>query len=217
MTIFFDFDGTLANPIHRHYAVYETIINEMTGTPLSKDEYWARKRRKISWDVLLPESGVESARKDEFLGKFIQLIEGMPYLEIDELLPGVYETLEAVSKNNTCYLVSLRRNKSNLLRQLKYLGIQGFFKDVLSGHSETDGGDVKSEIIRARVSGHDLVVGDSEADIFAAQSLHIPVVAVTTGVRDYDFLAALQPDYILPSIGELPEIVRGLSSRYLRP
>lgn len=214
MNIFFDFDGTLADPVSRHYAVYEAVMKEMNGTPLPKDEYWARKRSKTSWDKLLPESGVEIARKNEFLGKFIHLIEDKTYLEIDALLPGAYATLETLSKNNTCYLVSLRRNNDNLLHQLKHLGIEGFFKEILSGHSEADGEDVKSEIIGARVSGPDLVVGDTEADVRAAQLLHIPVAAVTTGIRDYDFLAALQPDYILSSVGELPEIVIRLSSRY---
>ncbi|HMR72896.1 MAG TPA: HAD hydrolase-like protein [Candidatus Saccharibacteria bacterium] len=214
MNIFFDFDGTLADPVDRHYAVYAAVMKEMDGTPLSKHEYWARKRSKIGWDVLLPESGVEIARKAEFLGKFIQLIEDRTYLEIDELLPGAYVTLEALSKHNECYLVSLRRNNDNLLYQLEHLGIQGFFKDILSGHSEADGEDVKSEIIEARVSGYDLVVGDTEADVRAAQLLHIPVAAVTTGIRDYDYLAALQPDYILSSVGELPEIVTSLNPRY---
>lgn len=213
MNIFFDFDGTLADPSERHYEVYQTVVHEMGGAPLSKAGYWGEKRNKTGWENILRASNLEPRHKQEFIDRFILLIEDTSYLELDELLPGVRDTLEKVSENNKCYLVSLRRNNKNLLYQLRYLGIDKYFEEIISGHSETDGSDVKAAIIRSKLSDNNLVVGDTEADILAAKSLGIPVVAMTTGIRDKSYLSMLEPNYILDSIRGLQAVIEEVNSR----
>jgi HAD superfamily hydrolase (TIGR01509 family) len=49
-----------------------------------------------------------------------------------------------------------------------------------------------------------LVIGDSEMDIRPCKELGVRVAAITTGIRNADFLRSLEPDYL---IGSLPELI----------
>ena len=44
------------------------------------------------------------------------------------------------------------------------------------------------------------MVGDTEADILAAQRVGIPAIAVLSGIRDREQLERYQPDYIVENL-----------------
>lgn len=207
LEVFFDLDGTLLDVSVRNYRVYSELVTEAGGTPLDKDIYWNLKRKKAKWPELLPKSRLSPAIEKEFLDKFIARIEAPEYLELDELFPESQNVLQEVSSRFNCRLVSLRRNESNLRRQLERLAIADYFTKVLSGHSESDGYDKKIALIKGELGAdRGIIIGDTEADIVTGKTLGMIAVALTSGIRDAQFLNALEPDYIIDGIGQLTSL-----------
>lgn len=214
MLIFFDLDGTLTEISKRHFRVYREVVIENGGTPLGKKDYWERKRSNTAWSALLTASSINPAQEKIFLNRFTELIESPEMLRIDRLLSGSAEILARLKEENRLWLVSLRRNGENLVSQLEWLGISSFFERVITGHSDTLEGvlSVKAEAINRTeedVAGA-LFVGDTEADISAARILNICSVAVTSGIRSPEYLAKLEPDFIIGSVGQLEEVLIAL-------
>lgn len=208
MKIFCDFDGTIVDVESRNYRVYKETVEKNNGIALEQADYWDLKRKKINWPILLEKSGLSPNIEKIFLENFIKKIEDPSYLNSDTLFPGAYETLEVLAKNNQLYLVSLRRNEANLHAELEGLGIKHFFHKILSGHSETDGYDKKIELIEKQMNDEEgLIIGDTEADIVTGKKIGLISVAVTSGIRDKEFLANLEPDYLFESITELNRII----------
>ena len=208
LKVFIDLDGTLIDVSSRHYKVYSELALDFGGEALPKDSYWALKRHMVAWPELLQKSQLSADIVPEFLDAFISKIENPDYLKMDTLFPSALATLQAMAKQNQCYLVSLRRNHQNLIQEIYSLGIDTYFQKILTGHSETDGYDKKIELIAAELQKDEqgLIIGDTEADIITGQKLGLTTVAVLSGIRDEKFLAALQPDYMIKTIAELTSL-----------
>lgn len=208
--VFIDLDGTLTEISQRHYSVYTQCCRLFHAAPVSYDEYWKCKRNNVSWSVILKKNGIESEEK-QFLEEFIKLIESKEQLQKDKLLPGTLEVLQDLRKHSKLTLVSLRRNREELLHQLSELGIKKIFTAVLSGHSETKEGTLnkKSEIIASwEEYENGVIIGDTEADIAAAKQLNIDSIATTTGIRNKEFLQNLNPTFIVDSIQQAYKLMK---------
>jgi phosphoglycolate phosphatase-like HAD superfamily hydrolase len=55
------------------------------------------------------------------------------------------------------------------------------------------------------------MVGDTEADIRAAQSHNIPAIAVLSGIRDRQTLETYQPDFIVQNLLEAVQLIQSRS------
>lgn len=205
--VFLDLDGTLLDVSERNYTVYREVTLALGGHPMDKTTYWELKRKKTKWPVLLPESGLDSAVEQEFLSRFISLIESPDYLKLDRIHPKALAVVAALADGAACYLVSLRRNETNLLKELEWLDLRPHFTKVLSGHSESDGYDKKIELIKNEL-GEDqgVIIGDTEADIVTGKELGLTTIAVTSGIRGEQFLRALEPDYLVEHIGQVLDL-----------
>ena len=51
------------------------------------------------------------------------------------------------------------------------------------------------------------MVGDTEADILMAKKLGLTSIAVSSGIRSRNFLANLDPDYIITGVEKLPQLM----------
>lgn len=206
--IFFDFDGTLIDVAPRHFRVYQECVKSFGGRSLDMNEYWRLKRCKTDWSEICSQSNISYSQKDLFLAEFRHKIELADYLKIDALFPGVEGLLERLSAQHECYLVSLRRKHNNLLQEIEWLGLTRRFKEIITGHSESDGSDIKVSLISKRLASNDsgIVCGDTEADILTGQQLGLLSVGVTSGIRGRVFLRSLKPAYLLSSVIELEAI-----------
>jgi phosphoglycolate phosphatase len=208
MKIFCDLDGTLIDIAPRHYRVYLETVGIFGGAALPQEQYWDLKRKKTKWPELLRLSRLEPSMEAQFLESFIQKIESIEYLKADQLFPGALETIERLSQQHQCYLVSLRRKYENLLAQLDWLKLSPHFTKVLSGHSESDGYDKKVELIQGELKGsRGAIIGDTEADIVTGKELGLMTLALTSGIRDEQFLVRLEPDYLLKGITEVADLI----------
>ena len=209
--IFIDFDGTLVDIAPRHYRVYRKCVEKMGGTPLDRKKYWELKRDNISWNELLLISGLEINNKDDYLELFIDRIESLEELYRDELFVDSLSALKKLSSNdNKLYLLSLRRNSDALDKQIEKLGIECFFEEILSGHSDTKEGTLlkKADIIKQTIDNpkDSIIVGDTEADVAAAQQLNATSIALLSGIRSKKFLKSMEPDYLVDGIGDVANI-----------
>ena len=190
--IFIDFDGTLVDIAPRHYRVYKKCVKKMGGTPLDRKKYWELKRDNISWNELLLISGLEVNNRDDYLELFIDRIESLEELYRDELFVDSLSALKKLSSNdNKLYLLSLRRNSDALDKQIEKLGIGCFFEKI------------KQTIDNPEDS---IVIGDTEADVSAAQQLNATSIALLSGIRSKEFLKSMEPDYLVDGIGDVANI-----------
>ena len=129
----------------------------------------------------------------------------------DELFKDSLRTLEQLRANgNKLYLLSLRRNANALDWQIEHLGIRHLFEKILSGHSDTKEGTLlkKADIVRQIVDNPSevVIIGDTEADVAAAQQLDATSIALLSGIRNEEFLSAMCPNYLVDGIGDVNNI-----------
>ncbi len=207
-TIYFDLDGTILDVKRRYYAVYSVIVSDLGLTPLALEDFWDRRRRGEPADQTIANVG-ETVRS-KFRQRWLESIETHPYISMDELLPRAAETLTDLSKRFCLVLVTLRRERELLIEQLSTLKIEHFFDTIISPPDKRSISS-KATLISQKVrpgSYPALVIGDSEADVSAAKKLGIRSVCVTSGIRERAFLEALDPDFIIGSIAEIPPLLQ---------
>lgn len=157
-------------------------------------------------------------RVSDYVRDRLALIEAREYLAWDRLQPGAIQALQEL-RTHRLRLVTLRKNRANLLWQLSNLGLAGFFAGVHS-RDENDGTwQAKRELVveTGIMPGQDaLIVGDTEADVLTARDLGCFSIAVESGIRTRKLLEALKPDAIIAHVGELQRAMDGLVARRTR-
>jgi UDP-glucose 4-epimerase len=196
-TIVFDFDGTLLNVQKRYYNLYSDLFNGKHI--LSEKDYWSLKRKKV------PEKSIYNLTKDlgnnvhRYVSKRIRLIERYDYLNYDLLFPWSKKLLHDLAKDYHLILLSLRRKPLNFKKQIKQLGINDYFDDAFSVNPEpfVNLADAKASVLYELKGRFVAMIGDTEADIRAAQLLNIPSFAVLSGIREYNLLKKEKPTAII--------------------
>jgi phosphoglycolate phosphatase-like HAD superfamily hydrolase len=206
--LFLDLDGPLLDVSARYYRAYRQIIARRGGRPIFPIRYWRLKRKKMPIADLLALSAIALSQA-EFRRQWLGLIERKELLCADRIWPGAKAILAALGKRYCLVLVSLRHSRSNLIWQLKRLGLGGYFFRVLSAAPEVNSWRVKCRLIKGTVGAGagSYLIGDSEVDVLAGKALGLPVVAVHCGVRDKAFLAKLRPEYLASSLRQAAKIL----------
>ena len=200
-----DLDGTLLDIREKYHRLHRRIATDLGRQALSWDTFWARKRRGVPLEALLPDW--EEAARQEYAQRWLGEIELPLYTRFDRLVPGARHCLVRLGREFELVLVTLRRDGQELRRQLRHLGIDQLFSRLL-----VSGDHGAAELTKAQLLGlivppgerRSIVVGDSEEDVWAARAMRSPVIAVLSGMRDRAFLAALSPDLIIESVAQLP-------------
>lgn len=196
--IYLDLDGPILDGKLKHYKCYKDIIDKYGGYALDIEEYWEMKRNKINRKILLEKSNF-NASYEVFFNEWLKNIELEKYLIYDILKPKVKETL-GLWKNFTenLILVTMRQNRSNLLKQLENLQIIYYFDEVIDCNPFIE--NSKYQALKNKIFKDAIFVGDTEEDIKTANMLNIKCVAITNGIRDKRFLIA---DYYAEEIKDI--------------
>jgi len=208
--VFIDLDDTLVDTSERHYKVYRDILQIIEDSvPLSKEEFWNRKRSGQETIKLLPNHFSDSVVR-EFMNEWFRRIEDIAYLRYDMLVPQALTVLDSLEKSAELILVTLRRNKKNLLWELNNLRLLNYFKEILVRSASSDN---KSRLIQEYLNKIPpctklAIIGDSEADLSVGKQFGMLTVAVTYGIRSKKFLCKLEPNFCLESLSQVLDILR---------
>jgi phosphoglycolate phosphatase len=204
MKIFFDLDGPILNVSYRYYSIYSNLLREGGHCPLTKEEYWDYKRKRVSESEIVnktcPASFIES-----YISKRPALIEDFNYLMMDRLQEGVVEVLESWSRWHDLHIVTLRNNRATLMKQLGYFEIRKYFSYVHSIDGNDGTWEVKYRLLKNEVNDPKecIIIGDTEMDIKAGKALCIKTAAVTCGIRTEEGLAFAEPDFISQKVNDI--------------
>ena len=209
-TLVVDLDGTLLDVSARHHHVYSTVCTSLGGVPLARAGYWHLKRRRTSWTDILAQSDLSDDRVAEFEAKFIELIEEPESLGFDVLFPDTIPVLTRLAATFRVTLVSLRSSATALRAQLAVFALTPFFDAIEAAAAGSDPAFQKARLIRRTVPDDDpaVVIGDSEADVAAANALGYLSIAVCSGIRDREVLARDDPGYLVDGIGDVEDALR---------
>jgi len=202
--IFWDYDGPILDVSNKYYEVYKAILIENSDSYLTKSEFWNLKRNKEDIKKIL-ELSQASISFNNFRQKWISKIETSEYLAHDELQPEISDILEASSVNNKLVMVTLRRSRKMLLKQLENLGLISYFDQVFnSGENIYPRWKIKYNIINQFLgpgnSKKYFIIGDTETDIIAGTNLGFTTIAVSNGIRNKSILRKLSPTYLVEEL-----------------
>ena len=201
--IVLDLDGPILDVRDRHYACYARIVRELGAQALPAAAYWNLKRAgRTPRDVFARSADQE--RYPEFARRWLDLIESPEALTLDRVHQGAKQWLEASrSAGHELVLATLRQNSHALEEQLDRLDLTRFF-DAVVACSPSAGAEGKAA--RATQAAHHPVtlwIGDTELDARAASIAGCRCALVTSGLRDENYLRALNAGPVISSLSEL--------------
>ncbi len=224
-----DFDGPIMDVSDRYYHVYTLCLAtyQQPGQfikQLPKAEFWRLKRAQVPEWQIGRLSGLNPEQARAFAGMRARIVHDVAYLAYDRLLPGAVATLEACQRAGLDLVVMTMRRDRELAAPLKRHRLDRFFAPThrycISDHYvKTD--DVHDKpLLMARAltelppATETWMVGDTEADIAAAQAHGVKIIAVLSGIRDRTQLAQHRPDYIVNNLQEAFDLIQQTHYRH---
>lgn len=210
----FDIDGTLLTCTDAvHYFAFCDALQDISGQPLTLEGVTAHGNTDVG--ILrdaLALAGVDEAKWRPRLreiqvrmGRFVTQREA----ELCALaLPAVRDVLEHLSARGAILGIATGNLEEIGKMKLKAAGLLDYF--TVSGWS--DEYENRSDVFRDAIAkmraatapeAAICVVGDTPADVLAAHSNGVPVIAVCTGIYSRSQLLENQPDLCLQSLAEL--------------
>lgn len=197
MKIVFDLDGTLICSKKR---LHELFCELVKTRGLSFDEYWNLKfLGNTNQDILKNKFGYSVDEISEFVDNWMLSVENDKYLAMDSLIPNVVGFLEKVSKKNELYICTARQSITQVIDQLKTLGIYNFFQKIYV----TEQKKTKIELLTdsgIKFSVSDLFVGDTGHDILTGKEFGMTTIAVLSGFMSKAKLQLYTPHFIIDDV-----------------
>ncbi|MBW4652179.1 MAG: HAD family hydrolase [Kaiparowitsia implicata GSE-PSE-MK54-09C] len=231
LRIITDFDGPIMNVSERYYKVYQYCLEavrepEQPIQQLSKSEFWDFKRSQLPEREIGQASGLTDEQAQAFATLRKQTVHTLPYLHHDSPIPGAVETLSYVQTLDIDLVVMTMRREQELDEALARCGLGRFFaadrryclsNDYVKTADIKDKPRLMARAMRELAPASTWMIGDTEADIAAAQAHNIPVIAVLSGIRDRSRLSLHNPNCIAANLQEAVSIVLDQSGMQLQP
>jgi len=206
-----DFDGPIMDVSERYYRVYLYCLDQVKAADqpvntLHKGEFWRLKRARVPERDIGLKSGLDDRQSQEFAQLRRDTVHTLPYLPYDQPWPTALATLERIQGLGIELVVMTMRRVCELEEALERVNLGSFFPPerrycLADDYVKTTDIEDKPRLMAQAVAQLPpapavWMVGDTEADIAAAQSQNIPVVAVLSGIRDKEQLAQYKPNHI---------------------
>jgi phosphoglycolate phosphatase-like HAD superfamily hydrolase len=184
-----DLDGTLTDPAPRQLAALEAVLERHAEAgPVDLGRFWADKRGGLSTGAALEELGVAPALAAELAADWGAAVEDVAWLELDRLLPGVAEALEALAAGGERpVILTARRHPDRVREQVAALGLLAWCGGVRVVSPAAAAEQKAAELTALGARGF---VGDTESDARAAELAGCEFAAVGGGQRSPEFLRA---------------------------
>lgn len=184
MTIFCDVDGTLLDSSARHEQLLRDLIREEGLTwPQQAPDYLAYKADGHSTFAWLRKAGFGEEIARHLAESWRQRIEWPGYLQTDKPYPDAAVFLQAVKcLPAVVVLLSARQDAAALQSTLEQCGLLPLVQE-LAVVSPQGAAQRKAAFLRGRAQPGDIMVGDTEADLAAAQAAGLPCLLLDRGFR----------------------------------
>ena len=191
MTCLIDLDGTVLNFWERYYSIFNDSFNL-----LSKSEYILMRREGLSEKMVLNLLGIMDIEK--YLENRMKIIESEYYLSFDKL----FDT-KKLKQFDYRILITYRKNRINLINQLKKLNILEFFTKIITPENSLSAKKFKFKIIKKYKEKDCVMIGDTETDILSAKENGVYSIGVLSGMTSLIYMQNINPDKIIDNINEL--------------
>jgi phosphoglycolate phosphatase-like HAD superfamily hydrolase len=210
-----DFDGPIMDVSERYYRVYQFCLEQTKHSTqpiylLSKSEFWRLKRARVPEQQIGLLSGLDKIQANQFAQLRRQTVHTLPYLRYDCPITGAIETLEKIQSLEVELVVMTMRRERELEVAFAQYDLKRFFPSdrcycLSDDYIKTN--DVQDKSMLMKRAMQELLpvcdvwmIGDTEADIIAAQTHQVRVIGLLSGIRDRSQLEYYQPDWIANNI-----------------
>lgn len=207
--IFFDLDGPIIDVAPKFYRIYTDIFRKNGRATLPAEEYWELKRNRVPEPEIVMRTAPEEFVKP-YIAERLAVIEDIEYLAADQVQAGVTDVLERLQLQYPLTLVTLRNRRQSLMWELDHFQLMQYFQDILTKEDNHGDHEIKVSLIREYCgadTAEGILIGDTEADIRAAQQLGLVACGVSFGIRTREYLAKLGPDHIVDTIDEMEQMI----------
>jgi phosphoglycolate phosphatase-like HAD superfamily hydrolase len=222
MRIITDFDGVIVDLADRYYHIYLLRLDRVrlpgqSVRVLTKDEFWALKRQQVQDLQFAIESGLTIAQADTFVGLRDRNAPQLEYLHLDRIIPSAIPALAQIQSNGIELVLMTMRRTCELKVAFDRFNLGRFFPHpycycLSDTHQKL--GDIQDKTNLMTIALTDLgtdentwMVGDTEADILAAQAHQIEVIGVRSGIRDRNSLEQYRPNAIVPNLAAAVDLI----------
>ncbi len=210
--IIFDMDGTLADSMEQYYGMARDVTELAGAPPVSRERVLALMgsgepellRRLLPDDFLDAEAVLQRVVRMR-MASWIRSLD-----EIDPL-PGCVDLLRHLHGEGR--QLGIATSSGRALPYLDRWGVRGVFSSIVGREDVANRKPHPEPVLRCLAglgvaNERALYVGDSPIDIAAGRAAGVRTVGVLTGTSTRDVLEAAEPDHVLASAAELPELLR---------
>ena len=116
--------------------------------------------------------------------------------------------MDNLSEKFEINLSSLRNNRTNLIWELKKIGILDYFEQIHTASAFGNADDKSALLTEAGAkTERDLIVGDNDIDILSGKRLNLFTCGVLGGMCTEKIMYETQPNFTISEIHELLPIV----------
>lgn len=218
--VLFDLDGTILDSIHIYYQIIETVFQRLDLQMPSRDKLRkAAEKGDFDWGGVFPKTTPEEM--DRRIRKTREIIaEIYPGLFRNQasLIPDAKTTLEAIMQKGIKMGIVTSTPRESMAVKLPVLvdaGIDDLLDVIIHAGDAPRKKPAPDPLFegckRLDIQPEDcMYVGDARTDIQAGKAAGMKTVGVLTGFDDRHSLGRENPDTILATIAELPEIISTL-------
>ena len=222
MRIITDFDGPIMDLSDRYYHVYQLCLDKVKQPNqsiniLSKDKFWAYKQAQVAEQQVGIESGLTATQAEVFKNLRDRHAHQLQYLSLDRVVPGSIAALAKIQASGSDLLVMTLRRTCELIPAFDRYNLAQFFPShhrYCLPNDYVKHGDIQAKtrlmataLTELKPDLNTWMIGDTEADIIAAQTYNIRVIGVLSGIRDRDRLAQYQPDKIVSNLADAVDFI----------
>ena len=209
--IIFDLDGTII-PLHkRFYAVWTDTLTKFNLPNISWDDFMQRIEEDSLEETI--DQSLHKAFQKTFLSEYSQY-----WSPDDTTIPGAKEVLIQLKNKGFSLALATGRISSTaeLVNEMKHYELDHFFEVLTSQKAEDfrlgtlvpKENQIKYILEKLNISPSQAVmVGDYVTDIRSGKAMGLKTIALLSSRVSVEIIEKEEPDVILESINDLPEVI----------
>ena len=215
--VLFDLDGTLLDSIWIYYDIVDIVFEKLELPPVPKERFVeAAKDGDFEWDYVLPADMKD--RKEELIKAATDLIYDIypdMFAKKLKIVPGADTILSNIHQDGMKIGIVTSTPEEGMSYKrhiLKKTGMDKLIEVLITAddvqHKKPAGEPL---IVCSQKLGiapeKSVYVGDSRIDVKAGKAAGMKTIGVLTGFDDLKTLGREEPDAIIDSVADLPEVI----------